>query len=161
MSPLVAAGIAAGAVVGPYALAVAALAAAGRRELARAVAGFLPDCLVLVRRLLGDPRVSRADKLLLAALLPYLALPFDLVPDFVPIVGQLDDAVVVALVLRRVLRRAGAEVTAECWPGPPASLRLVLAVAGEGRYPPAQATARISGSSTLTARQNRPPSLET
>jgi uncharacterized membrane protein YkvA (DUF1232 family) len=102
----------------------------GRRDDARAVVRFVPDCVVLFRRLLADPRVRRRDKVLLAALVPYLLLPFDLVPDFIPVAGQLDDAVLVALVLRRVLRGAGREVVEQHWPGPRASLTLVLRLAG-------------------------------
>jgi uncharacterized membrane protein YkvA (DUF1232 family) len=83
------------------------LMVAGRRGRARDLARFVPDCIVLVTRLLGDPRVPRRHKLLLGAVVAYLALPFDLVPDFIPIAGQLDDALVVALALRAVLRCAG------------------------------------------------------
>lgn len=113
-----------------YGAFVVALIAAGRRGDARAWAGFIPDCLVLFRRLIGDPRVPRGRKLLLAALLGYLAMPFDLVPDFIPIAGQLDDAIIVAAVLRAVLRGAGDGPVREHWPGPDSSLRLVLRLAG-------------------------------
>jgi uncharacterized membrane protein YkvA (DUF1232 family) len=109
---------------------VAVLLLAGRREDARALAGFVPDCFILVSRLARDPRVSRRRKLLLIGLAGYLALPIDLVPDFIPVAGQLDDAIVVALVLRRFLRSGGAELTREHWPGPERSLRLVLRLAG-------------------------------
>jgi uncharacterized membrane protein YkvA (DUF1232 family) len=101
----------------------------GRADL-RAVAGFVPDCVVLLTRLLRDPRVPRRSKALVAALLPYLALPFDLIPDFIPVVGQLDDALLVAFVLRRVVRRTDLEVLRELWPGPEAGLRLVLRLSG-------------------------------
>ena len=107
-----------------------ALLLVGRREDARALAGFIPDCLVLISRLMRDDRVPRRRKLLLAALVGYLALPFDLVPDFIPIAGQLDDVLVVALVLRRFLRSGGDQLVREHWPGPEQSLRLVLRVAG-------------------------------
>jgi uncharacterized membrane protein YkvA (DUF1232 family) len=62
--------------------------------------------------------------------LGYLALPIDLVPDFLPGIGQLDDAVVVGLALRLVVRRGGLEIVHEAWPGPEASLTLVLRAAG-------------------------------
>jgi uncharacterized membrane protein YkvA (DUF1232 family) len=78
------------------------LVAVGRREDARALATFVPDCIVLVTRLARDPRVPRRRKLLLFALVGYLALPFDLVPDFIPVAGQLDDVIIVALVLRHL-----------------------------------------------------------
>lgn len=109
-----------------YVLFAGALVLAGRREAARAVAGFLPDCLVLVRRLSRDARVGRSVKLLLAVVVGYLAIPFDVVPDFIPVAGQLDDAVVVALALRAVLRSAGPGIVREHWPGPAASLALML-----------------------------------
>ena len=119
-----------GALLALWALFVALLLVSGRREQARALAGFVPDCLVLVRRLLGDPRVPRRRKLLLAGLATYLALPFDLVPDFLPVVGQLDDVLVVVLVLRAVLRGGGEALLREHWPGPEASLRLVVRALG-------------------------------
>ena len=117
-------------VLGVYLLAVLAFVAAGRRTDARALAGFVPDCVVLLTRLLRDPRVPRRSKVLVAALLPYLALPFDLIPDFVPVAGQLDDAILVAFVLRRVVRRTDPELLRELWPGPQAGLRLVLRLSG-------------------------------
>jgi uncharacterized membrane protein YkvA (DUF1232 family) len=64
-------------------------------------------------------------------LLGYLALPFDLVPDFVPVAGQLDDVLIVALVLRRLLRSEGADLVREHWPGPEPSLALLLRVVGD------------------------------
>jgi uncharacterized membrane protein YkvA (DUF1232 family) len=112
-----------------YGLAVLALVLAGRRTDARALAGFIPDCIVLVRRLLGDQRVPRSRKLLLGALLAYLAMPFDLVPDFIPVAGQLDDAIVTALVLRAVLRSGGDALLREHWPGPERSRELVARLA--------------------------------
>jgi uncharacterized membrane protein YkvA (DUF1232 family) len=115
-----------------YAGFVLALLAAGRRGPARALAGFVPDCVILCHRLLRDPRVPRARKLALAALVAYLAMPLDLVPDFVPVAGQLDDAILLALVLRGLVRGAGAPLVREHWPGPEASLRVVLVLAGTG-----------------------------
>jgi uncharacterized membrane protein YkvA (DUF1232 family) len=118
--------------LGLYLGIVLAFVLAGRREAARALAGFVPDCVVLFSRLLRDERLPRRLKLLVAALIPYLALPFDLIPDFVPVAGQLDDAVLVAFVLRRVVR-ANPGLIREHWPGPPSSLRLVLRLAGQPR----------------------------
>jgi uncharacterized membrane protein YkvA (DUF1232 family) len=114
-----------------YAATVLALVIAGRRESARALAGFIPDCVVLCSRLLRDPRVPRRKKALLVALTGYLALPFDLVPDFISVAGQLDDVVIVAFVLRSLLRGSGEPLVREHWPGPDASLALVLRVASE------------------------------
>ena len=105
-----------------YALFLLVLVALGRREEAVAWARLVPDCLVLARRLIGDPRVPRSRKLLLGGLIAYLAMPFDLVPDFIPVAGVLDDAVLVALVLRAVVRAAGPGVLREHWPGPEPTL---------------------------------------
>jgi uncharacterized membrane protein YkvA (DUF1232 family) len=117
-------------IVGLYVLGVAALIAAGRREDARALAGFIPDCVVLVSRLARDRRISRPRRAALFMVLGYLALPIDLVPDFLPGIGQLDDAVVLGLALRLVVHGGGTELVREAWPGPEASLTLVLRAAG-------------------------------
>ena len=127
-----------------YALFVVLLMLAGRRDLARAVAGFIPDCIVLARRIAADARVSRRHRLLLGALVGYLALPFDLVPDVIPVAGQLDDAIVTALALRVVLRAAGPALLREHWRGPEASLAVLLRICG--RQPaPGAATADAGG----------------
>ena len=88
------------------------------RELLR----LLPDVLRLVHRLAGDGTLPRGVRVRLWLLLGYLALPIDLVPDFVPVLGHADDAIVVVLVLRSVVRRAGAEAVARHWPGTPDGL---------------------------------------
>jgi uncharacterized membrane protein YkvA (DUF1232 family) len=112
-----------------YAAFVAALYLAGRHSDARALAGFIPDCIVLFRRLLADQRVPRWRKVLVFLMIGYLALPFDLVPDFIPVAGQLDDAILVALVLRAVLRSGGPELLSEHWPGPEASRNFISRLA--------------------------------
>ncbi len=121
--------ISAGVILAIYAAFVVALVITGRRHDARALAGFIPDCIVLFRRLLADERVPRRRRLLLAALIGYLAMPIDLIPDFIPIAGQLDDAIIVALVLRSVLRAGGPELLREHWPGPPSSLNALTRLA--------------------------------
>ena len=121
--------IAAAVALALYAAFVLALIVVGRRQDARALAGFIPDCIVLFRRLLRDDRVPRSRKLLLAALVGYLAMPIDLVPDFIPVAGQLDDAIIVALVLRSVLRTGGPDLLREHWPGPAASLNVLTRLA--------------------------------
>jgi uncharacterized membrane protein YkvA (DUF1232 family) len=108
-----------------YAAFVVTLIFAGRRPSARDLARFVPDCIVLVTRMLRDPRVPRRHKLLLGALVGYLALPFDVVPDFIPVAGYLDDALVVAFTLRTLLRGPGRELLREHWPGPESSLALL------------------------------------
>ena len=83
----------------------------------RDVLRLLPDVVRLVRRLAADPELPRSVRWRLTALLVYLVLPIDLVPDFIPVVGYADDAVVVALVLRSVVRVAGIEAVERHWPG--------------------------------------------
>jgi uncharacterized membrane protein YkvA (DUF1232 family) len=112
-----------------YAALIGLLYAFGRREDAAAVARFVPDCVVLFKRLLGDPRVPRRRKALLVACVAYLAMPFDLVPDFIPVAGQLDDAIIVVLALRAVLRGGGRGLLAEHWPGPANSRDLIARLA--------------------------------
>lgn len=108
-----------------YAVAMLVLVAAGRREDARAWAGLIPDCLVLFQRLVKDERVPRRHKLLLVAMIGYLAMPIDLVPDFIPVAGQLDDVIVVGFALRAVVRAAGPELLREHWPGPESTRNVI------------------------------------
>lgn len=91
---------------------------------------LLPDLLRLLRRLAADSDVPRAARVRLALLLGYLAIPFDLVPDFVPVLGYADDAIIVSLVLRSVVRRAGAPVVRRHWPGTDAGLAAVARLTG-------------------------------
>ena len=83
-----------------------------------------------MKRLLRDPRVPRRAKVALALLVPYLASPIDLIPDFIPVLGHVDDALLVALALRYVVRKTGRSVVEELWPGSERGLRAVLALAG-------------------------------
>jgi uncharacterized membrane protein YkvA (DUF1232 family) len=78
---------------------------------------LLPDLVRLIRRLASDALVPRGVRVRLWLLLAYLALPFDLVPDFIPVLGYADDAIIVALVLRSVVRRAGFDAVRRNWPG--------------------------------------------
>ena len=137
---------------------VATLIIVGRREAAQAVARFVPDCIVLIRRLLADPRVPRRKKAVLVGLVAYLALPFDLVPDFIPIAGYLDDAVIVALVLCYVLRGSNRGLIERHWPGPQESLRLILRLAGHDPHTRSapEREAPEAWSSVVTARPIRP-----
>jgi uncharacterized membrane protein YkvA (DUF1232 family) len=91
------------------------------RELLR----LLPDVLRLVRRLAADRSLPRGVRVRLWLLLAYLAMPLDLVPDVIPVLGYADDAIAVALVLRSVVRRAGDAALTAHWPGSPEGLAAV------------------------------------
>jgi uncharacterized membrane protein YkvA (DUF1232 family) len=97
---------------------------------ARDLARLLPDTARLARRLATDRRVPRSARVPAWLLLAYLAMPFDLVPDFIPVVGQLDDVVLAYVVLRRLIRAAGAEVVTESWPGSPEGLAMLRRALG-------------------------------
>ena len=101
-----------------YALLLVVIVVGGRQWDVRLIARLVPYCGVLFKRLLADSRVPRRWKAACVFALVYLAVPFDLVPDFIPLAGQLDDAIVVALVLRGLLRSAGPRLMREHWPGP-------------------------------------------
>ena len=91
---------------------------------------LLPDLVRLLRRLAADGSLPRGVRLRLWLLLGYLALPIDFVPDFIPVLGYADDAIVVALVLRLVVRRAGAEAIVRHWPGTPEGLAALQRLTG-------------------------------
>lgn len=97
---------------------------------------LLPDLLRLVRRLAADRTLAAGVRVRLVLLLAYLLLPIDLVPDFVPVIGYADDAVIVALVLRSVLKRAGPGALERHWPGSPAGLEIILRAAAPVRRRP-------------------------
>lgn len=109
-------------VVGLWVVLIGALLIAGRGGTARQVATFLPNLILLFRGLWRDPRVPRGSKLLLGFGLVWLASPIDLIPEFLPVIGPLDDAIVAALILRSVARRVGKPVLAEHWRGDPSTL---------------------------------------
>lgn len=91
---------------------------------------LLPDTVVLLRRLSTDRRLPRGVRIRLALLLTYLIMPIDVIPDFIPILGYADDAIIVALALRSVTRRAGPEALDEHWPGTTEGLRALRSLAG-------------------------------
>lgn len=93
-------------------------------------ARLLPDLVGLVRRLAADGTLPRSSRLVLGLLVGYLVFPIDLVPDFIPVLGYADDAIVVALALRRVVRVAGAEAVERHWRGSAAGLAVVRRLAG-------------------------------
>ena len=94
--------------------------------LLRDLAGFVPDCVTTVRRLRGDPRVPRRAKVVVALAGLWLLSPIDLLPEFLPVIGPLDDVVVVALALRYAARQVPREVLAAAWPGEPRLLERLL-----------------------------------
>jgi uncharacterized membrane protein YkvA (DUF1232 family) len=111
-------------------LLLAVLAVSGRGMNGRELLAFVPDCVVLFRRLSADPEVPRGAKRVLGVTAVYLVLPIDLIPDFVPGLGLLDDAVLAGLATRYVIRRAGRERVEQHWQGSEAGLRTILALAG-------------------------------
>jgi uncharacterized membrane protein YkvA (DUF1232 family) len=94
--------------------------------LLRDLAGFVPDCVTTVRRLRGDPRVPRRAKVVVALAGLWLLSPIDLLPEFLPVIGPLDDVVVVALALRYAARQVPREVLVAAWPGEPRPLERSL-----------------------------------
>lgn len=99
------------------ALIVALAALRPSRGVLREAPRLLPDALRLLRRLLADRELPRGVRWRAGLVLGYLALPIDLVPDFIPVLGHADDAIVVTLVLRSLARRAGAAAVRRHWPG--------------------------------------------
>jgi Protein of unknown function (DUF1232) len=92
------------------------------RELAR----LIPDCLTTIGRLRGDPRVPRRAKVAIVLAGLWLASPIDLLPEFLPVIGPLDDVVVVALALRYAARQVPRELLLDAWPGDPRLLERLL-----------------------------------
>jgi uncharacterized membrane protein YkvA (DUF1232 family) len=110
-------GIAAALLLAWLALVLGLLIARPRGGLLREALRVLPDVLRLVRRLAADKSLPRGVRIRLGLLLAYLAVPIDLIPDFIPILGYADDAIIVTAVLRSVVRRAGVEAVRAHWPG--------------------------------------------
>jgi uncharacterized membrane protein YkvA (DUF1232 family) len=112
-----------------YLGAALALILAGRRVVAKELVLLLPNLVFLFKGLLRDPRVPRGPKIVLAGSIVWLISPIDLLPEFLPVLGPLDDAVVAALALRYVVRRASVEVAREHWRGEPGTLEAILRAA--------------------------------
>lgn len=91
----------------------------------RDVVRILPDVIRLVHRLARDRDLSRGTRARVMVLLGYLAIPIDLVPDFIPVLGYADDAIAIGIVLRSVIRRAGPDIVRRHWPGTDEGLILV------------------------------------
>jgi uncharacterized membrane protein YkvA (DUF1232 family) len=117
--------VAAGVVVLSWA-ALVVLASRLPPGLLKDLVGFVPACLTTARRLRRDPRVPRSAKVAVVFAAVWVASPIDLIPEFLPVIGPLDDVVVVALLLRFAARRVPREVLAEAWPGEPALLDRLL-----------------------------------
>nr|WP_254909640.1 DUF1232 domain-containing protein [Micromonospora sp. NBS 11-29] len=96
----------------------------------RDLAAFVPDCLTTVRRLRRDPRVPRRARIAIVVAGLWLASPIDLIPEFLPVIGPLDDIVVVALALRYAGRQVPRQVLLDAWPGEPRLLLRLLGAAG-------------------------------
>jgi len=111
-------------------LVVALLLARPKGSLLRESLRLLPDLLRLLPRLARDDSLPRGVRVRLWLLLAYLAIPIDLIPDFIPVLGYADDAIIVAAVLRSVVRRAGPEPLQRHWPGSDDGLRALTRLAG-------------------------------
>jgi uncharacterized membrane protein YkvA (DUF1232 family) len=92
----------------------------------RDLAAFIPDCVTTIRRLRKDPRVPRRAKIAIVVAGLWVASPIDLIPEFIPVIGPLDDIVVVALALRYAGRQVPREILLAAWPGDPRLLERLL-----------------------------------
>ena len=110
-------GVGAALVLAWAALVIALLAAKPKGALLSEAMRVLPDLLRLLRRLATDQAMPRGVRVRLALLLTYLAIPIDIIPDFIPVLGYADDAIIVTAVLRSVARRAGIDAVRAHWPG--------------------------------------------
>jgi uncharacterized membrane protein YkvA (DUF1232 family) len=129
------AGIAAAVLLTWLALVVVFLVVRPERGVLREALRLLPDVLRLARRLAADKTVPRGVRVRLALLLVYLAIPFDLIPDFIPVLGYAEDAIIVIAVLRSVVRRAGVDAVRAHWPGTEDGFAVLARVAGVERSP--------------------------
>ncbi len=126
-------GVGAGLLLGWLGLLTALMMVRPKGSLLKEALRVLPDVVRLLRGLAGDRSLPRGVRARLWLLLVYLAVPFDLVPDFVPVLGYADDAVIVTAVLRSVVRRAGLEPVERHWPGSPDGLAAVVRLCGLSR----------------------------
>jgi uncharacterized membrane protein YkvA (DUF1232 family) len=122
--------IAVGIAAGVWVASIILLLVIGWRTAARQLVTLLPNLVGLFRALLRDPRIPRGSRVMVGFAIAWFVSPVDLVPEFVPVLGPLDDVVVAALVLRHVLRKAGRDVIAEHWSGDQATLGVLLRIAG-------------------------------
>lgn len=114
-------------------LVIALLALRPRGNLLKEALRLLPDLLRLIRRLAADKSLPRGVRIRLALLAVYLALPIDLIPDFIPVLGYADDAIIVTVVLRSVVRHAGLDAVRAHWPGTDDGFDVVVRLTGLSR----------------------------
>ncbi|MGB3325627.1 MAG: YkvA family protein [Mycolicibacterium fortuitum] len=114
-------------------LVIALLALRPRGNLLKEALRLLPDLLRLIRRLAADRSLPRGVRIRLALLVVYLALPIDLIPDFIPVLGYADDAIIVTVVLRSVVRHAGLDAVRAHWPGTDDGFDVVVRLTGLSR----------------------------
>jgi uncharacterized membrane protein YkvA (DUF1232 family) len=112
------------------------LIARPRGNLLREALRVLPDVLRLVRRLAADTTLPRGVRIRLGLLLAYLAIPIDLIPDFIPVLGYADDAIIVTAVLRSVVHHAGIDTVRAHWPGTDDGFAAVARLTGLDRATP-------------------------
>ena len=131
----------AGILAGWLALLVALVLMRPKGALLAEAVRLLPDLLRLLRRLAADSKLPRGVRARIVLLMVYLALPIDLIPDFLPVVGYADDAIIVAFVLRSVVRGAGIEAVRAHWPGTESGFAALARLTGLHRAEDGTATA--------------------
>jgi len=146
--------LAAGLLLAWVVLIVALIVARPRGGLLREALRLLPDLLRLLPRLAADRSLPRSVRVGLALLLAYLAFPFDLVPDFIPVLGYADDAIIVGAVLRWVVRRAGIQAIERQWPGTRDGFAVLCRLAGLAQPDPAYAAEQSSVAEQSSAGEN-------
>ena len=125
-------GLLVGIAVAWLALVVLLLVARPSKSVLKESLRLLPDVIVLVKRLATDRDQPRGVRIRLALLLAYLAFPLDLIPDFIPVLGYADDAIIVIAVLRSTARTVGVEALRAHWPGTDEGFAVVRRAAGLG-----------------------------
>ncbi|MFN2615217.1 MAG: YkvA family protein [Actinomycetota bacterium] len=119
-------------VAGIWLLAIVVLLFLSKPKAARELATLLPNLLLLFKDLAKHPDMPRSTRWMLVGAAVWIASPIDLIPEFIPVLGPLDDALVAALVLRRTLRSVEPAVVRSLWRGDPATADLLLRVATRG-----------------------------
>ena|SRR5215831_10564782 len=131
-------GIAIAVAVSWIALVIAVLLVKPKGNLMTEAIRLLPDLIRLLRRLAADRTNPTGIRVRLWLLFAYLALPIDLIPDFIPIIGYADDAIIVAAVLRSVVRKAGLPAVQRHWPGTPDGFAALAGLTGIASGPKSQ-----------------------